>query len=65
MKRYHICSNSLVQTSEPIIVSMTYGMTARVAFGNKCKEHEALITAVREGEEATGCSCICTLKYFM
>lgn len=36
------------------IFSMTYGMTARVAFGNKCKEHEALITAVREGAEATG-----------
>ncbi|PRQ33163.1 putative oxidoreductase [Rosa chinensis] len=31
------------------IFSMTYGMTTRVAFSNKCKEHEALITSVREG----------------
>ncbi|VVA33932.1 PREDICTED: cytochrome P450 [Prunus dulcis] len=35
---------------------MTYGITARVAFDNKCKDHvqEELITAVREGAEATG-----------
>ncbi|PRQ33166.1 putative tabersonine 16-hydroxylase [Rosa chinensis] len=32
---------------------MTYGMTARVALGNKCKEHEALITAITEDAEAT------------
>ncbi|PQQ17256.1 hypothetical protein Pyn_13806 [Prunus yedoensis var. nudiflora] len=38
------------------IFSMTYGITARVAFGNKCKDQvqEELITAVREGAEATG-----------
>lgn len=38
------------------IFSMTYGITARVAFDNKCKDHvqEELITAVREGAEATG-----------
>lgn len=38
------------------IFSMTYGITARVAFDNKCKDQvqEELITAVREGAEATG-----------
>ncbi|CAL8152318.1 unnamed protein product [Prunus armeniaca] len=35
---------------------MTYGITARVAFDNKCKDQvqAELITAVREGAEATG-----------
>ncbi|KAL6195869.1 hypothetical protein ACLB2K_031486 [Fragaria x ananassa] len=55
----HLLKFILANIGSPInlgeqIFSMTYGMTARVAFANKCKEHEALITAVREGADATG-----------
>lgn len=45
---------SVINLSEKIF-SLTYGITARAALDEKCQEQETVITAVKEGIEATGC----------
>ena len=44
---------SVIKLSEKIF-SLTYGVTARAAFGEKCQEQETVIAAVKERIEATG-----------
>ncbi|GMN65687.1 hypothetical protein TIFTF001_034750 [Ficus carica] len=46
-------SNRLGQKSEKIF-SLTYGITAKAAFGKKCKDQEDFIAVVKEGMKISG-----------
>lgn len=47
------CSNSTINLSKKIF-SLTYGITAKAAFGKKCKDQEDFIAVVKEGMKISG-----------